>query len=125
MVKYAPQSFFKAVAHFIVLVASIPFFPCEMTIGLTSYNPKGGASGKDTPISDMRPITVTSSLGRLVERSVWDTLFPEIYNDVICFEQFATRKKHSHEMAAIILADIIRTRKGNPLFIRCCAEGPR
>jgi hypothetical protein len=78
----------------------------------TSQGPLSlGASGKDTPISDMRPITVTSSLGRLVERAVWDTLFPEVYNDVICYEPthfFTFRRWHWHDPLPDLISILVR-----------------
>ena len=59
-------------------------------------------------------------LGKIVERLGGDDIFPSAkdqHSDAICQEQFAGTKRHSAEMAAMILELILQERKDKPTYL--------
>ena len=113
LIKFAPESFVLALTIFTADCLSIAYFPNAVTDGALSFIPK--------PKKDAwRGIRVSSILGKIVERLVGDDIFPSAkdqHSDAICQEQFAGTKRHSAEMAAMILELILQERKDKPTYL--------
>ena len=79
---------------------------------------KGKNLPRDT-LASSRGIRVTSVPGKLIAVAISDPIFPhdQVYEESICQEQFAGRKKHSADLLALILQMIVHCAGNNPLYI--------
>ena len=109
-IKAAPGEFLLALAFFTAWAAEACVFPPGFKLMMAKFVPKEG--GK------VRGIRLESLLAKLVEQLVVDPIFPAVgpNSPLIASEHIANKRHLSAEMASAILAMMIETSAGDPLY---------
>jgi hypothetical protein len=109
MLKHSPDEFKSAMALMVSIVKKARYFPKAASETMVTYIPK---KGKEVLIGNLRPISVSSIPGKLLEKLTMNNLFP-ISPDPDrpspdCAEQFGNL---SADAAVLVLTEIIYERK--------------
>ena len=113
ILKDAAQPLSGPLTHLINMSISTGLVPTEWKIAKITPVHKGGATDDN---NNYRPISVLSSLSKILEKAVHKQLSDYLENnDILSENQFGYRKRRSTELATILLTDNIRKAvdKGN------------
>ena len=104
-------------AYFCADAITLGTYTPDITIGLISYAVKPKAHPPYT-LDDLRPITVSSTVGKIIERLILHALFPinSPHKTLICPEQFANKKHIGADMPPVILSTAMNLSRGAPLY---------